>query len=165
MDSNVHVDLWKLSQSDFEAGWELGQVLIESETRYKLVAKVVRGSAGNGWAGLDDFEFYHDQVDCPTLPENAKPPPPPTTEPPPGLYFQFTNFWEGFLILESRWVFLFIQYRFLFTDMQILLFNFPFTHCFCASRRHNEMRKNFSKKFLRRTDFFFQNLISALERC
>ena len=105
MDSNVHVDLWKLSQSDFEAGWELGQVLIESETRYKLVAKVVRGSAGNGWAGLDDFEFYHDQVDCPTLPENAKPPPPPTTEPPPGLYFQFTNFWEGFLILESRWVF------------------------------------------------------------
>ena len=63
---------------------------------------MVRGSAGNGWAGLDDFEFYHDQVDCPTLPENAKPPPPPTTEPPPGLYFQFSNIFGGVPILESR---------------------------------------------------------------
>ena len=56
------------------------------------MAKAVRGTAANGWAGLDDFEFYHDQGDCPTVPENAKPPPPPTTEPPPG--------WSVFSILD-----------------------------------------------------------------
>ena len=47
--------------------------------------KVVKAKGENGWAGVDDFEFFHDQTaaDCPILPENAKPPPPPTTQPPP----------------------------------------------------------------------------------
>ena len=63
-------------------------------------------------------------------------------------------------------VFLFIQYRFLFTDMQILLFNFPFTHCFV----HREDTMRWGGIFQRNSWgelIFFQRKSNkwTLERC
>ena len=42
---------------------------------FQLVVKVIKGNEQAGWAGLDDFEFDHEQTFdyCPTMPENAAP--------------------------------------------------------------------------------------------
>ena len=46
--------------------------------------KVVHGKDHLGWAGIDDFEFHHDEDAnaCPTMPDEANPPTPPTTTTP-----------------------------------------------------------------------------------
>ena len=49
------------------------------------MAKVERGNEANGWAGLDDFYFYHDFADCIIEPSDAQPETPTTTQPPPGM--------------------------------------------------------------------------------
>lgn len=45
------------------------------EILFQLVVKVIKGNEQAGWAGLDDFEFDHEQTFdyCPTMPENAAP--------------------------------------------------------------------------------------------
>ena len=128
---------------------------------------MVRGSAGNGWAGLDDFEFYHDQVDCPTLPENAKPPPPPTTEPPPGLYFQFSNIFWGWSDFRKPPPLVFcssnIDFYSLICKYYCSIFHsHTASLLLCIEKRHKRRteEKEFEVSFLRRTDFCKENLMN-----
>ena len=66
----------------------------------KIVAKVERGNEANGWAGLDDFYFYHEFPDCEIEPSEAKPEIPTTTQPPPGMFYLWYNTFSKFLLIS-----------------------------------------------------------------
>ena len=48
---------------------------VEQAEKYKLIVTAVRGEAGEGYVGIDDFHFEADAENCDIMPSEAAPTP------------------------------------------------------------------------------------------